>query len=67
MCIGEGSWLEVNVCVMGATIGKHCVVGANSVVIHDIPDYCVVVGIVKRYDFATKQWRKTDPQENFLS
>lgn len=70
VCIGEGSWLGVNVCVMGATIGKHCVVGANSVVIHDVPDYCVVVGaparIVKRYDFAAKQWRKTDPQGNFL-
>lgn len=71
VCIGEGSWLGVNVWVMGATIGKHCVVGANSVVIHDVPDYCVVVGaparIVKRYDFVAKQWRKTDPQGNFLS
>lgn len=69
--IGEGSWLGVNVCVMGASIGKHCVIGANSVVIHDIPDYCVAVGaparVVKRYDFATQQWRKTDQMGKFIS
>lgn len=33
-------------------IGKHCVIGANSVVTHDVPDYSVAVGcpakIVKR-------------------
>lgn len=68
--IGEGSWLGENVCVLGAQVGKHCVVGANSVVTKDIPDYCVVVGapakIIKRYDFATKTWRKTDRQGNFI-
>ena len=28
----------------GVYIGKHCVIGANSVVTKDIPDYCVAVG-----------------------
>lgn len=42
--IGEGSWIGENVCVIGASIGKHCVIGANSVVTHDIPDYSVAVG-----------------------
>lgn len=60
--IGEGSWLGENVCVIGASIGRHCVVGANSVVTHDVPDYCVVVGaparIIKRYDFKTHEWVK---------
>ena len=42
--IGEGSWLGENVCVLGAKIGKHCVIGANSVVVHDIPDYSIAVG-----------------------
>lgn len=60
--IGEGSWLGENVCVIGACIGRHCVIGANSVVTHDIPDYCVAVGapakVVKRYDFETYQWIK---------
>lgn len=68
--IGEGSWLGENVCVLGVKIGKHCVVGANSVVTHDIPDYCVAVGapafIIKRYDFITKTWRKTDNKGLFI-
>ena len=46
--IGEGSWLGENVCVCGASIGKHCVIGANSVVTNDIPDYCVAVGAPAR-------------------
>ena len=60
--IGEGSWLGENVCVIGASIGKHCTIGANSVVTHDIPDYSVAVGaparVVKQYNFETKQWEK---------
>lgn len=60
--IGSGSWLGENVCVIGASIGKNCVVGANSVVINDIPDFCVVVGapakVVKRYNCITGSWEK---------
>ena len=60
--IGEGSWLGENVCVVGASVGKHCVIGANSVVTKDIPDYSVVVGIpakvIKQYDFELKKWVK---------
>lgn len=68
--IGEGSWLGENVCVLGAHIGKQCVIGANSVVTRDVPDYCVVVGaparIIKRYDCDTNRWRKTDSIGNFI-
>lgn len=60
--IGDGSWLGENVCVIGASIGCHCVIGANSVVTHDIPDYSVAVGvpakIIKKYNHKTKQWEK---------
>ena len=60
--IGEGSWLGENVCVCGASIGKHCIIGANSVVTKDIPDYCVAVGspakVVKKYDFERNEWVK---------
>ena len=66
--IGEESWLGENVCVCGANIGKHCVIGANSVVNTDIPDYCVAVGsparIVKKYNFDTKMWEDTKYNEN---
>lgn len=65
--IGEGSWLGIGVAVIGAKIGKHCVIGANAVITKDIPDYCVAVGIpariIKRYNFNTKQWEKTESNE----
>jgi acetyltransferase-like isoleucine patch superfamily enzyme len=60
--IGEGSWLGEHVCVIGASVGKHCVVGANSIVIHDVPDYSVAVGapaeVIKRYDHKTQTWER---------
>lgn len=62
--IGEGSWIGENVCVIGASVGKHCVIGANSVVTKDIPDYCVAVGapakVIKKYDFHEHKWKKVD-------
>ena len=68
--IGEGSWLGENVCVLGAHIGKHCVIGANSVVTKNIPDYCVVVGapakVIKRFDFDKRKWRRTDNNGQFI-
>lgn len=68
--IGEGSWLGHNACVLGARIGKGCVVGANAVVTKDIPDYCVAVGapavIIRRYDDRTKEWRQTSPDGAFV-
>lgn len=60
VCIGEGSWIGENVCIIGANIGKHCVIGANSVVTKNIEDYCIAVGapakIIKRYDFDLGAW-----------
>ncbi len=67
--IGAGSWIGENACIVGASIGKHCVIGANCVVTKDVPDYSVVVGIpqrvIKRYDLNTKIWRKTLPNGDF--
>lgn len=60
--IGEGTWLGENVCVIGANVGKHCIIGANSVVTRDIPDYSVAVGapakVIKKYDFHSHEWVK---------
>lgn len=68
--IGDDTWIGERAIILGAKIGKHCVIGSQSIVNHDIPDYCVAVGapakIIKRYDFATKQWRKTDSKGNFI-
>jgi acetyltransferase-like isoleucine patch superfamily enzyme len=43
--VGRGSWLGERVAVLrGANIGRHCIVGANSVVKGTLPDYSVAVG-----------------------
>lgn len=60
--IGEGSWIGVGAVILGANIGKHCVIGSNAVVTHDVPDYSIAVGIpariIKKYDFNQKKWIK---------
>jgi acetyltransferase-like isoleucine patch superfamily enzyme len=55
--IGDGSWLGFGTVVLpGVTIGRHVVVGANSVVTGDLPDFSVAVGsparVIRRYDPA---------------
>ena len=59
--IGDGSWLGTHVVIVGnVNIGKHCVIGANSVVTKDIPDNCVAVGVpakvIKRYNINSGKW-----------
>ncbi|MUH52339.1 MAG: acyltransferase [Actinobacteria bacterium] len=52
--IGDGAWLGYGSVVLpGARIGKHVVVGANSVVTGELPDYCVAVGSPAR---VVKRW-----------
>ena len=47
--IGDGSWLGINVCILpGVTLGRNCVVAANSVVTTSFPDYSVVAGAPAR-------------------
>ena len=52
--IGKGSWIGQN-CVIapGVTIGRMCIIGANSVVSRDIPDYSIAVGTPAK---VTKVW-----------
>jgi acetyltransferase-like isoleucine patch superfamily enzyme len=58
--IGGGTWIGENACVIGASVGRNCVIGANSVVTRDIPDYCVAVGVparvIRRFDATLRQW-----------
>jgi acetyltransferase-like isoleucine patch superfamily enzyme len=47
--VKSGAWLGQNVVVCpGVTIGKNAVVGANSVVTKDVPDFAVAVGAPAR-------------------
>jgi acetyltransferase-like isoleucine patch superfamily enzyme len=69
--IGDGAWLGENVCVIGANIGKGCVIGANAVVTKNIPDFCVAVGnpakIIKRYNMVTGTWLQTNANGEFVT
>lgn len=57
--IGYGAVILPNV-----RVGKRAVVGANSVVTHDVPDFSVVAGspakIIKVYSHESRQWTKPD-------
>lgn len=59
--IGDDTIIGANTIILsGITIGKHCFIGAGSLVNKNIPDYTVAVGnpvrIIKQYDFQTEKW-----------
>jgi acetyltransferase-like isoleucine patch superfamily enzyme len=59
--IQDEVWLGENVCVLpGVTIGRHSVIGSNSVVTKDVPPHSVAAGVPARvlrtYDPRTAQW-----------
>jgi len=44
--VKEGASIGANATIVcGITLGKHCLVGAGSVVTKDVPDYALVVGV----------------------
>jgi acetyltransferase-like isoleucine patch superfamily enzyme len=63
--IGSGCWIAHGAAILcpkgELTIGRNCVVAANSVVTRSIPDYSLVAGLpartIRQYDPATKTWR----------
>jgi len=63
--IGQGSWIAHGAAILcpkgELTIGRNCIVAANSVVTRSIPDYCLVAGlparIMRQYDPVKKAWR----------
>lgn len=60
--IGDNTWIGENVCIIGVSIGKRCVIGSNSVVLSDIPDYSVAVGsparVIKTFNHDLNKWEK---------
>ena len=61
--IEEGCFIGYGAAIQSGTkLGKHCVVGTNSVVRGEYPDYSVIVGspgrIVKRFDIQQNKWVK---------
>jgi acetyltransferase-like isoleucine patch superfamily enzyme len=59
--INDDCWLGFGCHILsGVTIGKHSVVGANSVVTADVDPFSIVVGsparVVKNYNFKKNRW-----------
>jgi len=44
--VKEGASIGANATIVGGiTLGKHCLIGAGSVVTKDVPDYALVIGV----------------------
>lgn len=44
--VGDDVWIGANATLLaGVTIGSHCIIGANSLVNKDIPDFSLVYGV----------------------
>ena len=61
--IGRNVWLGEQVCILpGVTIGDGVIVGANSVVTHDIPSNSIAAGnparLIRVFDTATQSWKR---------
>jgi acetyltransferase-like isoleucine patch superfamily enzyme len=64
--IGEGSFIGTKTVILpNVRIGKGCVVGAGSVVTHDLPDYSVASGspakVVRTFNPVTREWQRAVP------
>ena len=67
--LGEDVFIGTGTVVMGKksgetlTLGDYCRIGANSVVMEDIPAYSIAVGnpakVVRKWDFNQNKWVKT--------
>jgi acetyltransferase-like isoleucine patch superfamily enzyme len=54
--VGRGTWIGERVGVLaGARIGKFCIIGANSVVRDEIPDFSIAVGAPARVVGSTRE------------
>lgn len=59
--IGRGAWVGIGAAIVGnVRIGEGAVVGANSVVTQDVPDFTVVAGnpaqVVRQHDGESWRW-----------
>jgi acetyltransferase-like isoleucine patch superfamily enzyme len=46
--VGEGAWLGAHAVVVGCRVGNEAVVGAGAVVLEDVPDGAIAVGVPAR-------------------
>lgn len=63
--IGDYCFIGMDVKIFpGVKIGKNVIIGSNSIVLNDLPDYTVCVGIpakpIKKYNQKTKKWERLE-------
>jgi acetyltransferase-like isoleucine patch superfamily enzyme len=59
--VGVNCWFGANVIIIGQSrIGYGSIIGANTLIVGDVPAFSLVVGtpgrVVKRYDIETRKW-----------
>jgi len=63
VCIKDNVWIGESVTILpGVTVGRASIIGANSVVTKDIPEYSIAAGnpakVIKEYSFQQNKWMK---------
>jgi lipopolysaccharide O-acetyltransferase len=63
VAIEDNVWIGEGVVILpGVTLGRGCIIGANSVVTKSIPPNVIAVGIpakpIKQFNFETNKWEK---------
>ena len=63
VAVEDEAWIGDKASILpNVTIGKHAVVGSNSVVTKSVPPYCVAVGVparvIRRYNQETRRWEQ---------
>ncbi|MGA2121558.1 MAG: acyltransferase [Methanoregula sp.] len=62
--IGKNSWIGMNTIILkGVTIGDNCIIGAGSVVVHDIPGNSLAAGSPARVIKVYNQGSTTSPAD----
>jgi len=69
--VGVNCFFGYDSTVIGnVSIGHGSIIGAKSVVLHDVPPFSIVVGnpakVIKRFDFLSQTWVKTDIDESLI-
>lgn len=67
--VGRGCWIGQNAVILPSVqIGEMSIIGANSVVTHDVPAYSIAVGaparVIKQWDGKSRQWRPYGARPN---
>lgn len=71
--VGDGCFIGFGAAIQAGTVlGKHCIVGAHSVVKGTYHDYSVIVGApartIKRYNYISNKWENaTNPEKTLES